>query len=90
MSTALSLRLKRLEKKAGLEDPLKLLTDDELDRMIDAVEASIATTAEVPACEDANRLRDSKAADELTQAEMQRLVMSIVNTRHEIGATHGR
>ncbi|SFJ65597.1 hypothetical protein [Aerobium aerolatum] len=90
MSTALSLRLKRLEKKAGLEDPLKLLTDEELDRMIDTVEASIATTAGVPAHKDAERLHGREAADELTQAEMQRLVISIVNTRHEIGASHGR
>lgn len=89
MSTALSLRLKRLEKKAGLEDPLKLLTDDELDQMIDVVAASIATSPKVPTYEDANR-QSREADDELSQAEMQRLVISIVNTRHEIGASHGR
>lgn len=85
MSTALSLRLKRLEKKVGLEDPLKLLTDDELDQMINLVAASIAETDAMPA-------HDYPATDpdELMQNDLHRLVASIVNNRKEIGAHHGR
>lgn len=87
MSNALSLRLKRLEKKAGLGDPLALLTDDELDRMIDAVQASIAETDGMAG---GDSLAGAPNQDEMMQDDLRRLVASVVNNRKEIGATHGR
>ncbi len=57
MNSVLSMRLKRLEKRANLDDPLRLLSDEELDRRIDEIDASIAAEVGMSIPEYADHLR---------------------------------
>ena len=90
MSSALSMRLARLEKRASVSDPLQLLTDDELQGAMDAINAQIEAKVGMPADEFCQALKAScESKGDLFPAEIQSFVASIISSRPAGGASDG-
>lgn len=84
MSSALSMRLARLEKRASISDPLQLLTDEELQEAMDAINAQIEARVGMPADEFCQAL---KAGEETVDVES--FVAAVIRSRPAREASHG-
>jgi hypothetical protein len=84
MSSALSMRLARLEKRASVSDPLQLLTDEELQEAMDAINAQIEARVGMPADE----FCQAPMGESLSPAEVESFVAAIIRSRPTGGASH--
>jgi hypothetical protein len=85
MSSALSMRLARLEKRASISDPLQLLTDEELQEAMDAINAQIEAAVGMPADE----FCQAPMAESLSPAELESFVAAVIRSRPAREASHG-